>query len=248
MKSHAPALALAIALVSNASAAASAQIPEKFQNLKFFPKNIARDSLVQVMRGFSFALGVRCQYCHAGGDGVSFAGVKFDSDEKAQKKKARYMLDMVEKINTQLLAGIEAKADPPVNVRCVTCHRGSALPKTLEQVLMETVKKEGVPAAVARYRELRQNTLPLGKYDFGEWSINETARKLTVLGDTAAAIALFELNLEFNPQSTSIDAFLGELYEKMGKNDIAVSHYEKAVIQQPNNQELKRRLAALKRA
>ena len=238
------ALALALALVSDARA----QIPEKFQNLKYFPKDIARDSLVQVMRGFSFALGVRCQYCHAGGDGVSFVGVKFDSDEKAQKKKARYMLEMVDKINTQLLPGIEAKADPPVNVRCVTCHRGSPLPKTIEQVLMETVKKDGIPAAVTRYRELRQNTLPLGKYDFGEWSINETARKLTVAGDTAAAIALFELNLEFNPQSTSIDAFLGELYEKIGKKDIALSHYEKAVIQQPNNAELKRRLAALKGA
>ena len=237
---------LALALALGLASEATAQIPEKFENLKYFPNTIARDSLVQVMRGFSFALGVRCQYCHAGGDGVSFVGVKFDSDEKVQKKKARYMLDMVDKINTQLLAGIEGKADPSVNVRCVTCHRGSPLPKTLEQVLMETVKKDGIPAAVARYRELRQNTLPLGKYDFGEWSINETARKLTVQGDTAAAIALFELNLEFNPQSTSIDAFLGELYEKLGKKDIALSHYEKAVIQQPNNAELKRRLAALR--
>jgi tetratricopeptide (TPR) repeat protein len=235
-------LAFALAFVSGASA----QIPEKFENLKFFPKDITRDSLVQVMRGFSFALGVRCQYCHAGGDGVSFVGVKFESDEKAAKKKARYMLNMVDKINTQLLPGIESKADPPVNVRCVTCHRGSPLPKTLEQVLMETVRKDGIPAALTRYRELRQNTMPLGKFDFGEWSINETARKLTVQGDTAAAIALFELNLEFNPQSTSIDAFLGELYEKLGKKDIAISHYEKAVTLQPNNPELKRRLAALK--
>ena len=238
------ALALAFALVKGASA----QIPEKFENLKYFPKAITRDSLVQVMRGFSFALGVRCQYCHAGGDGVSFVGVKFDSDEKTAKKKARYMLDMVDKINSQLLAGIESKADPPVNVRCVTCHRGSPLPKTLEQVLMETVRKDGIPAALTRYRELRQNTMPLGKFDFGEWSINETARKLTVQGDTAAAIALFELNLEFNPQSTSIDAFLGELYEKLGKKDIAISHYEKALTLQPNNPELKRRLAALKGA
>jgi len=240
-----PILALALALALPLSKTA-AQIPDKFENLKHFPKDITRDSLVQVMRGFSFALGVRCQYCHEGGDGVSFAGVKFASDEKPAKRKARYMLGMVDKINTQLLPGIEPKADPPVNVRCVTCHRGSPLPKTLEQVLMETVRKDGIPAALTRYRELRQNTLELGKFDFGEWSINETARKLTVAGDTAAAIALFELNLEFNPKSTSIDAFLGELFEKRGDKEKAIAHYEKAVIQQPNNPELKRRLAGLK--
>jgi tetratricopeptide (TPR) repeat protein len=239
-------LALALALALGVARSAHAQIPDKFENLKHFPKDIAKDSLVQVMRGFSFALGVRCQYCHAGGDGVSFVGVKFDSDDKPTKRKARYMLDMVDKINGQLLTGIEPKADPPVNVRCVTCHRGSPLPKTLEQVLMETVKKDGIPAALTRYRDLRQNTLELGKYDFGEWSINETARKLTVAGDTAAAIALFELNLEFNPKSTSIDAFLGDLYEKRGEKDKALSHFEKAVVQQPNNPELKRRLAGLK--
>ena len=53
---------------------AAPQIPEKFENLQFFPKDIARDSLINIMRGFSFALGVRCQHCHTGGDGISFEG------------------------------------------------------------------------------------------------------------------------------------------------------------------------------
>ena len=64
-------LALVTALVlAAAPARAAGQIPEKFENLQYFPKDIPRDSLVQTMRGFSFALGVRCHYCHAGGDGV----------------------------------------------------------------------------------------------------------------------------------------------------------------------------------
>ena len=87
-------LALA-ATVAGAPAAASAQIPEKFENLRFFPTDIPRDSLLQVMRGFSFALGVRCQYCHTGGDAVSFQGVDFASDDKPQKRNARFMLRMV---------------------------------------------------------------------------------------------------------------------------------------------------------
>src|SRR5690349_6867594 len=77
---------------------ASAQIPEKFENLQYFPKDIPRDTLVNVMRGFSFALGVRCQFCHAGGDGVSFQGVNFASDDKVTKRNARFMLRMVDSL------------------------------------------------------------------------------------------------------------------------------------------------------
>src|SRR5579875_2431196 len=73
--------------------------PQKFQNLQFFPKDIPRDTLLMIMRGFTDALGVRCQYCH-----VSEAGANgqerfnFASDDKETKKKARFMLHMVDTI------------------------------------------------------------------------------------------------------------------------------------------------------
>ena len=86
-------LAAGVAVVSSRDVAA--QIPERFENLQVLPAGIARDSLVLIMRGFSFALGVRCQYCHSGGDGVSFAGVTFASDDKQAKRTARFMLRMV---------------------------------------------------------------------------------------------------------------------------------------------------------
>jgi tetratricopeptide (TPR) repeat protein len=225
----------------------AAQIPEKFENLQVLPKDISRDSLVQTMRGFSFALNVRCQHCHSGGDGVSFAGVNFAADDKDAKKSARFMLKMVNQLNTQTLAGLEKRSDPPVRVVCVTCHRGSALPKTLEMVLAEVIARDGIPAAVQRYRDLRANTMTFGRYDFGEWSMNELARRLAVAGDTAASIAMLELNLEFNPESTSIDAFLGELHEKRGEKDKAIARYERALAKTPNNPELRRRLEALRR-
>src|SRR6476469_2166381 len=38
--------------------------PEKFENLKVFSKDIPRDSLLGIMRGFTGALGVNCTYCH----------------------------------------------------------------------------------------------------------------------------------------------------------------------------------------
>ena len=41
-----------------------AQVPDKFENLKVFPEDIAKAELVEAMRQFCFALGVRCTHCH----------------------------------------------------------------------------------------------------------------------------------------------------------------------------------------
>ena len=226
---------------------AAGQLPDKFENLQFLPKTISPDSLTQIMRGFSFALGVRCQSCHSGGDGLSFEGVNFPADDKPAKRKARYMLTMVDRINGELLAGIEHKADPAVKVHCATCHRGSALPKSIEQVLAETIRKDGAPAAVARYKQLRESTMVQGKYDFGEWSINELARKLVASGDTTSAIAMFEMNAGYYPQSVSIDLMLAHLYRAKGDVLKAIARVESVLQRQPNNPEARRLLEQLRR-
>jgi hypothetical protein len=56
--------ALPAAALAAGAAPLSAQVPERFENLKVLPRDISRDSLTQIMRNFSFSLGVRCQYCH----------------------------------------------------------------------------------------------------------------------------------------------------------------------------------------
>ena len=73
----------------------------------------------------SFALDVRRQHCHAGGDGVSFDGVVFESDEKPAKVKARAILRMVDEINGMLLARLPSRAEPRVVVGCATCHQAA---------------------------------------------------------------------------------------------------------------------------
>jgi hypothetical protein len=101
-----------------AARSADAQVNQKSENLKYFPHDITRDSLIQVMRGFSFALAVRCQHCHAGGNGVSFEGVSFSSDEKVAKQKARYMLQMTDSINEKLLALVPGRSKRCSPRRC----------------------------------------------------------------------------------------------------------------------------------
>jgi hypothetical protein len=224
----------------------SAQIPQPpWQNLEHFPEDTTRPQLLQRMREFSFALDVRCQYCHAGGDGVSFDGVVFASDAKPAKVKARAMLRMVDQINNTLLPQLASRAEPRVTVACVTCHRGSALPKSLQTTLFEIVEQDGAAAAVARYRALRQETMVSGKYNFDEWEINELARRLTEAGNTAAAIALLEMNGEFYPKSADIDFTLGELHRSRAENDQAVRRYRAALEKNPQHPGAKRWLAEL---
>src|SRR5437868_1193794 len=226
--------------------AAQPQPPWKGKNLKYFPSDITRDALTQRMREFSFALGVRCQYCHSGGNGVSFEGVSFASDDKPAKLKARAMLRMVDQLNTVTLAQLPGRAEPRVDVDCATCHRGLALPKSLQTTLLETIDTDGAAAAVTRYRELRADAV-LGRYNFGEWEMNELARRLSEAGKTDAAIAMLELNGEFNPKSADIDVMIGELYRRRGDRDKALQRYRAALEKAPQHPMARQRLAELEK-
>ena len=240
-------LVIALLLVGAPATAQTPQPSWKGENLKFFPKDISRPELTQRMREFSFALGVRCQYCHTGGDGTSFDGVDFASDDKSSKVKARAMLRMLDQLNRTILPDLPARAEPRVEVTCATCHRGLALPKSLQTTLLEVIDKDGIQAAVARYRSLRKDTLVSGRYSFDEWEMNELARRLSEAKKTEAAIAMLELNGEFNPQSAAIDFFLGELHLERGERDQAIRRYRAALSKAPDHQGVIRRLAELEK-
>lgn len=155
------------------------------------------------------------------------------------------MLRMVDQLNNTMLASLPSRAEPRVTVGCATCHRGLALPKSLQTTLIEIVQKDGAPAAVAKYRELRQNDMVAGKYNFDEWEINELARRLTEAGNTAAAITILEMNGEFYPKSADIDFTLGELHRGRGEKDKAIARYRATLEKAPNHQGAKRWLSEL---
>jgi hypothetical protein len=226
------------------AAAQTPAAPPPLENLQHFPKDISRERLVQRMREFSFALNVRCQYCHIGGDGVSFEGVNFASDEKPAKRAARFMLRMVDTLNETTLAAVPTRRNPPVKVDCVHCHRGSAVPTTLAAELTRVIDASGIPAAVTRYKELR-NDMTSGRFDFGEWSMNELARSLMEQDKTEAAIAMLELNAEYYPKSASIDMGLAELHRQRGEKDKAIARYRMVLQKDPKNVPARRALEAL---
>jgi hypothetical protein len=235
--------ALIPALV-RASREAEAQIPDKFTNLKVLPPDISRDSLVGIMRGISLSLNVRCQYCHVGGDGVSFRGVTFEKDDDPDKLKARFMLRMVDSLNRVVLPNLPGLSRAPLRIECKTCHRGAARPLLLTQLLEEVRDSAGIEAAVTRYRALRQNQSTEG-YDFGEWEMNLWAERLATRGRTADAVVVYELNLEFFPRSASILTSLGRLLEPSDRTR-AIQYFERAAVLLPADTVLKRRLERLK--
>lgn len=233
-------VAIAVLLMA---AETAAQIPETFTNLQVLPRETLRTQLVQRMREFSFALNVRCEYCH---DQATPNGpIDFASDARPAKHKAREMLRMVQTINSTLLPRVPARAEPRVEVECATCHHGLALPKSLKTTLLEIVDTKGVAAAVERYRELRKNTLPFGRYNFSEWEINELARKLNEAGNSGAAVAVLEMNGEFYPQSAEIDVLLGDLHRMRGERDQAIGRFRAALGKAPEHPLAKRRLQEL---
>lgn len=109
--------------------AASAQVPAKFTNLKVLPPHIQRAELVEIMRGFSLGLGVRCSTCHMGEEGKPLSTYDFASDEKQTKRNARLMLQMVKEVNGKHLTAVMPESGAkPITVTCYTCHRGSRQP------------------------------------------------------------------------------------------------------------------------
>ena len=107
---------------------AGTQLPQKYTNLQVLPKNIPPGDLVATMKGFTAALGVRCEHCHVG-EGNDLSKFDFASDAKPTKKVARTMVHMVEHINTEHLKGIGDPARQP-KVTCFTCHQGMKTPAT----------------------------------------------------------------------------------------------------------------------
>jgi hypothetical protein len=234
---------LTVMAVVIAATRADAQIPEKFENLQVFPRDVPRTELVQRMREFSFALGVRCEHCHnEPSEGVAN---RYASDAKPPKTQARAMLRLVASINGTLLAQLPSRATPAVKVECVTCHRGLPLPKTLQTTLFEIATTDGGAAAAARYRDLRKTQFGTGRYNFGEWETNELARRLDESGHTDAAMTMLHTNAEFYPQSADIDVLQGELHLKRGEKDVALARFRAALAKAPDHPRAKQRLQEL---
>jgi tetratricopeptide (TPR) repeat protein len=186
------------------------------------------------MTGFTRALGVRCSHCHVGEEGQPLSSYDFASDGNPMKATARRMLQMLGDINGHL-AKIEPSGLERVNMWCHTCHRGQPRPLTLGEALTEVYRADGLEAAVARFRELRQRYYGTATYDFSERSLNGLGYELLEAGEGEAAIAILRLNTEQYPESGNVWDSLAEAYLRAGRSEVAEVYYRKALELDPDN-------------
>ncbi|HXI04687.1 MAG TPA: c-type cytochrome [Candidatus Saccharimonadales bacterium] len=221
----------------------SAQIPDKFTNLKVLPKDITKEELVARMRSFSGGLGVRCSFCHVDDDEAK--KTDFASDEKDKKDTARVMMKMVTEINGNLLKGIKTDDDTKVEVTCQTCHHGLAVPEPIEDIVAHTIDEKGLAAGIAKYRDLRKERYGTGAYDFSERPLNELARDLAGEKKLDEALAVVQLGIEYNPDSAFSRLVLGGVYKARGQKDEALAAFQKALELDPSSEWAKRQIKAL---
>ena len=87
---------------------------EAFKNIQVF-RRVPAPEMVDAMRSFTRALGVKCDFCHVAG--------AFDKDDKPEKQTARKMVLMARQINKDNFGGEQ-------RVTCATCHRGATEPES----------------------------------------------------------------------------------------------------------------------
>lgn len=218
----------------------AAQVPDSFTNLQVLPKNISREQLDRVMDGFTEALGVRCDFCHVRDTTGTPGGrprMRFAADDKANKKTARVMLQMVHDINAKYLTQLAGGSD--ITVECLTCHRGNKKPEQLEDVLFAAYLGGGADSVANAYKALRADWYGRDAYDFGERSLIATADMIASTpnrsDNTPAAVATLQLNLSYFPQSIPTLATLARVYVTAGDTADAIGALERAQKIDPND-------------
>ena len=209
------------------------QWPEKTENLQVLSEDIEPNQLGAIMRGFTRALGVRCEHCHDDTNGNRLSQIDFPADTKETKEIARLMLKMVRRINTEDLAELDEDRPERVEVNCVTCHRGVAIPRMLREILAEVNAEEGNEAAIAKYRELREQYYGGFSYDFGERTLMRLAERLLEQDKPDDAVAFLHLNLEMFPESWQTHVAFGQFYMQKEDNEQAIISLEKAYALNP---------------
>jgi len=220
-------------------------------NLQVLPKDRFQNfqQILPVMQNFAASLGVGCVYCHATYIAPFNPMNDFVSDAKLTKQKARVMMRMVQTVNTSLgteFGNIDKSGAKPMNVACVTCHRGVPIPKQLVDVVADTSKEKGAAGAVAQYRELREKFYGAQAYDFTDLTLFTAAQRANADMKPDDAILYAQTNVEFNPKSARSYQVMSQAYQRKMDTPAAIQAMEKAVAIDPSNMGFQNALNQLK--
>ncbi len=208
--------------------------PDSLVNTQVIPHNTPVIQVIGVMRNFASDLGVRCQFCHVGEEGLPLERFDFAKDEKRTKLVARQMMRMVQEINRRVDT-LPGKTAPGFQVTCATCHRGTSRPVPLFTLLVEAAQAAGVDSSIRAYRALRERYYGRDAYDFGEPSLNIAAFRLGRAG----------LNEQQFPRSSGMYVFRGNIQLMRGDTNSAATAFQEALRRDSTNGEARQRLQAI---
>jgi tetratricopeptide (TPR) repeat protein len=247
------------------------------RNLQVLPKDTSPQDVAALMQQITRALGVQCTYCHvqetppllsaeeaaaqaaaappAGrgrGRGRGGPQMNYAADDKRQKQTARVMLALTNDINARITAlatnaAVKKPAADLVRVQCATCHRGVTNPQLLPDLLAQTMTGKGEAAAVALYRDLRQQFLGKEAYDFKEIVLLDLGRQALAAQKPDDALAWLQLNVEFYPNFAESYVVLAQVHLRKKDPAAAVKDLEKAIALDPASATAKRQLAELRK-
>ena len=211
--------------------------PEEPENLQVLPEGTGGAQLGKIMRGFASSVGVRCEHCHVG-EGPDLTQFDFPSDEKTTKLKARLMIEMVAALNEEhlpKLADIEERGKPVLQVECMTCHRSLTQPVMLGDILSATIESEGVDAAIAEYRDLREEYYGGFSYDFSTGMLTGLGEQLGDDGDFESAIQLIQFEIEMNGESAAVLYALGGVQSAANLINDAIDSFANSMDMAPDD-------------
>jgi hypothetical protein len=220
--------------------------PDSLVNTQVIPRSTPVIQVIGMMRNFTFDLGVRCQFCHVGEEGMPLERFDFAGDEKRTKRTAREMIRLVNEINRRL-DSLPGRESTGLQVTCRTCHRGVNRPAPLSTLMQEAVMAGGADSAIRAYRVLRDQYYGQEAYDFGEPSLNTAAFRLGRARRFDDALALLRFNEELFPGSSAMYVTRGNVQLMRGDTTAAAAAFQEAVRRDSSNAEARGRLRDIDR-
>jgi CubicO group peptidase (beta-lactamase class C family) len=105
--------------------------------------------------------------------------------------------------------------------------------QSIAKAVYQIIMKEGIDAAVVKYRNLKKDQPNV--YDFQEGELNGLGYNLLRQKKFKEAIKVFQLNVEAYPESSNVYDSLGEAYMLNGEKAPAIENYEKSLKLNPRN-------------
>ena len=139
--------------------------------------------------------------------------------------------------NTRNIRGVMAAGrwfDRPTLDALLDRIKKSASREPIGFVLFRMLESENAAAAIARYRDLRENQPD--RYDFSEVQLNMLGYRLLEFGRIDDAVEILRFNVELFPDSWNTYDSLGEAYLKQGNKELAAKNYRRSLELNPDNQ------------